>query len=541
MGIFRQFPYTNFHDMNLDWILSQIQELTKEWLTFSDNMEKWKTDTDTALKELKTYIDEYFENLNIDDVISDFIRDGFFDDAINKAILNRTQINTRMVYSNFFDYSNHNGAYPNGSCYIGNDIVAVYLSSDFSNTGKLVFIDIRGGNIVTMSDIALKHGNSLTYDPDEHKIYAVSLYNYDAITTLLNEVIVVDVSDIYHPAIIETKSLQLPDDSVGIYSMSYDIVTETFGATVKNSPTGSVIAGQVDRIVIYNKELTSIIREVPLSDHLVIGNQGIQAFYNNIAYVNWCDHAYMSIGTYDMTSGKNISMYELPEYINGYRYIGEPESFFYNYDNESWYCTSAYYGGGVSSHVGLTIFEMGLYKTIPNVIVRPDTYNLYGKGKIRINVNNGAEGVSTRFDTMYSISDAINLCRLNNVEGNIYFSGTSLVVGSLDIVGFSGTIAGASTYTTFSGGVRIYNSKIRFTYSRFTADITEDNRQCSMFAENSDLNFQLCEWTNGLVAYDCILRVIPVNTVLTAVRSIITATGNLASATLIQSVVNLIS
>ena len=541
MGIFRQFPYTNFHEMNLDWVLDKILELTEEWLSFETNMAAWKTDTESAFAELKEYVDDYFKNLNIDEVISDLIISGYFDDAINKAILNRTKINTRMVYSNFFDYSNHQGAYPNGSCYIGNDMVAVYLSSDFSNTGKLVFIDIRGGRIINSSDIALKHGNSLTYDPSEQKIYSVSLYNYDSITELLNEVIVVDVSDIYNPAILETKSLPMPTGSVGVYSMAYDIITETFGATVKNSPTGSIIAGQTDRVVVYDKTLTEILKEVSLTDHLLIGNQGIQSFYNNVAYINWCDHAYMSIGTYDMESGNLISMYELPEYINGYRYIGEPESFFYNYDTESWYCTSAYYGSGVSSHVGLTIFEMGLYKTIPNIVVRPNTYNLYGKGKIRINVNNGAEGVSTSFDTMYSISDALNLCRLNNVEGNIYFTGNSLTVGSLDIVDFSGTIAGASTYTVFAGGVRIYNSKIRFTYARFTATITEDNRQCSIFAENSSLNFQLCEFTSGLVAYDCIIRVWIVTALLTAVRSLITATATPSNATLIQSAVVLIS
>ena len=25
MGVFEQFPYSNFHDLNLDWILSEIK------------------------------------------------------------------------------------------------------------------------------------------------------------------------------------------------------------------------------------------------------------------------------------------------------------------------------------------------------------------------------------------------------------------------------------------------------------------------------------------------------------------------------------
>lgn len=30
MGVFEQFPYTNFHDLNLDWILQKIKELQTE-------------------------------------------------------------------------------------------------------------------------------------------------------------------------------------------------------------------------------------------------------------------------------------------------------------------------------------------------------------------------------------------------------------------------------------------------------------------------------------------------------------------------------
>ena len=28
MGVFEQFPYTNFHDLNLNWIIQELQKLT---------------------------------------------------------------------------------------------------------------------------------------------------------------------------------------------------------------------------------------------------------------------------------------------------------------------------------------------------------------------------------------------------------------------------------------------------------------------------------------------------------------------------------
>lgn len=40
MGIFRQFPYTNFHDLNLDYILRNIRDLEKQWADFVVNWGK---------------------------------------------------------------------------------------------------------------------------------------------------------------------------------------------------------------------------------------------------------------------------------------------------------------------------------------------------------------------------------------------------------------------------------------------------------------------------------------------------------------------
>ena len=34
MGVFNQFPYTNFHDLNLDWLLEQFKKLQDEWDSF---------------------------------------------------------------------------------------------------------------------------------------------------------------------------------------------------------------------------------------------------------------------------------------------------------------------------------------------------------------------------------------------------------------------------------------------------------------------------------------------------------------------------
>lgn len=38
MGLFRQFPYTNFHELNLNWFLSHFNEIIAEWETFKNEI-----------------------------------------------------------------------------------------------------------------------------------------------------------------------------------------------------------------------------------------------------------------------------------------------------------------------------------------------------------------------------------------------------------------------------------------------------------------------------------------------------------------------
>lgn len=54
MGIFRQFPYSNFHEMNMDEILKILKTLTEEW-----------NETKTEWASYKDFIDNYFENLDV--------------------------------------------------------------------------------------------------------------------------------------------------------------------------------------------------------------------------------------------------------------------------------------------------------------------------------------------------------------------------------------------------------------------------------------------------------------------------------------------
>lgn len=56
MGLFEQFPYSNFHEMNLDWILAKIKELDEK----VNNIE------DRIIKEANAYTDQQIAGLRRD-------------------------------------------------------------------------------------------------------------------------------------------------------------------------------------------------------------------------------------------------------------------------------------------------------------------------------------------------------------------------------------------------------------------------------------------------------------------------------------------
>ena len=79
---FHDYPYTDLHEMNLDWCIAKVKELTEAWLqTRSD----WE-DTQQAWEDMKTYINNYFDNLNVQTEINNkidaLVADGTLSDLI---------------------------------------------------------------------------------------------------------------------------------------------------------------------------------------------------------------------------------------------------------------------------------------------------------------------------------------------------------------------------------------------------------------------------------------------------------------------------
>lgn len=58
---FEQFPYSNFHDLNLDWIISEVKKAIEGFKALSAKTDDFETTLNNALE----YINNYFENLDV--------------------------------------------------------------------------------------------------------------------------------------------------------------------------------------------------------------------------------------------------------------------------------------------------------------------------------------------------------------------------------------------------------------------------------------------------------------------------------------------
>ena len=83
MGIFQQFPYSNFHEMNLDQIIKIMREMQDEW---ANTKAEWAS--------YKDFIDNYFANLDLDEETEKALRtlvlDGTLSPVIDPVIIAET-------------------------------------------------------------------------------------------------------------------------------------------------------------------------------------------------------------------------------------------------------------------------------------------------------------------------------------------------------------------------------------------------------------------------------------------------------------------
>lgn len=61
-----EFPYSNFHQLNLDWIIGTVKDTVNDWIATKKQLNTEWDETKTDWNELYNYVHNYFNNLDVD-------------------------------------------------------------------------------------------------------------------------------------------------------------------------------------------------------------------------------------------------------------------------------------------------------------------------------------------------------------------------------------------------------------------------------------------------------------------------------------------
>ena len=93
-NFFNKYPYTDFHELNLDWVLETIKQLVADWEEYhtsltgewNDMQEDWH-DVEEAWISLKNYVENYFATLNVQDEVNHKLDQMALDGTLDSLLL----------------------------------------------------------------------------------------------------------------------------------------------------------------------------------------------------------------------------------------------------------------------------------------------------------------------------------------------------------------------------------------------------------------------------------------------------------------------
>lgn len=79
-------PYSNFHELNLDWFLNEFNKVIEQWKAMQKNFDSLHD----AFNDLKNYVHDYFKNLDVQDEVNNKLNEMFENGTILRIFTEST-------------------------------------------------------------------------------------------------------------------------------------------------------------------------------------------------------------------------------------------------------------------------------------------------------------------------------------------------------------------------------------------------------------------------------------------------------------------
>lgn len=141
-------PYSNFHELNQDWLLNEFNKVLEQWKAMQKNFDSLQD----AFNDLKSYVQDYFKNLDVQDEINNKLDQMNKDGTLNILL----QMHARTVLPS-------------------NDISG---NTDTKNIQKMItefgYVELFSGVYYINKPIKLKSGNTIIGNGNENTIIECS-------------------------------------------------------------------------------------------------------------------------------------------------------------------------------------------------------------------------------------------------------------------------------------------------------------------------------------------------------------------------------
>ena len=163
-------PYSNFHELNQDWLLNEFNKVLEQWKAMQKNFDSLQD----AFNDLKSYVQDYFKNLDVQDEINnkldDMVNNGEFEKIFGSTVmLLSTTNNIRPLSLTKITNININNDSYHGFTSDGNFFYAYHTNGTKSYLQKM---SLNFENIMSVEIPYNPHGNSLEVNDD--KLYLAS-------------------------------------------------------------------------------------------------------------------------------------------------------------------------------------------------------------------------------------------------------------------------------------------------------------------------------------------------------------------------------